>query len=208
MSTKQTLIVGICGKSGSGKTSYSNMLKSEIKNITVITTDNYYYGGNDFTNFDHIAAINWNEFIRDVKLLRDGKSIEMPTYSFQTHSRTKITTTVKSSKIIIIEGILIFAISKLVELFDLKIFIDADSDVAYRRRLNRDIRTRGRTKKEVDFRWDRDVKAGYVQFVKPNRNIAHIIINNNEDMLLAYPKQIIQFEIIRSYIEMKVAEFK
>ena len=174
-------VVGVCGSSCSGKSVCVSTIKSSLppENVTVLSQDSYYFSGNEETNYDVPEAIDFSLLITHVKDLIAGKSIECPIYDFATHSRRKETTTVKSSKIIIVEGILIFTQKELLSLFDLKIYISAYPELALSRRLKRDVEERGRTIEEITERYFKDVLPSTKRYVEPSEDFSDIVLKNN-----------------------------
>ena len=174
-------VLGIVGSSCAGKSVCVNTIKNSLpeESVTVISQDHYYFSGNEETNYDVPEAIDFDLLIKHVKDLIQGKTIECPIYDFATHSRRKETTTVKSSKIIIVEGILIFTQKELLSLFDLKIYISAYPELALSRRLKRDVEERGRTIEEITERYFKDVLPSTKRYVEPSEDFSDIVLKNN-----------------------------
>lgn len=181
------LTIGIAGGTGSGKTTVvQNILNNlETDSVLVISQDNYYreYQGLPFEerekiNFDHPRSIDFDLLSEHVKMLREGKSVEQPVYSFITHSRKDETLLVHPKKVIIVEGILVLTQKELRDLFDLKVFVHADSDERLIRRIKRDITERGRNLEEVLNRYRTTLKPMHEQFIEPSKNYADIIVPN------------------------------
>lgn len=174
-------MIGICGASCSGKTTVSKeiMKRYNSNDILMISQDNYYFTGNDSTNYDIPSAIDFEKLISDVKDLMDGKEIDMPLYDFKTHSRKKETIRVEPKKYILIEGILIFTQKELRDLLDLKVYILSYGELCYYRRLKRDVEERGRTHNEVSERYFRDVLPSSKTFVEPMIQFSDIALINN-----------------------------
>ena len=174
-------VFGLVGQSCAGKSVCVNTIKNSLppENVTVLSQDSYYFSGNDETNYDVPEAIDFDLLIQHVKDLIAGKSIECPIYDFATHSRRKETTIVKSSKIIIVEGILIFTQKELLSLFDLKIYISAYPELALSRRLKRDVEERGRTIEEITERYFKDVLPSTKRYVEPSEDFSDIVLKNN-----------------------------
>jgi uridine kinase len=152
------LIIGIGGGTGSGKTTVVNQILSEFPEgeVQVISQDSYYKETSHLTfeerckiNFDHPKSIDFELLQSHLKALKKGEHINQPVYSFKTHNRTGETTITKPKKVVIVEGILILSDTELRSLFDIKIFVHADSDERLMRRLKRDIAERGRDLDEV-----------------------------------------------------------
>jgi len=181
-------VIGICGASCSGKTTVSKeiMKKYQTKGnstdeIVMISQDNYYFGGNEETNYDIPSAIDFEKLISDVKDLMNGKEIEMPQYDFKTHQRKKETIKVQPKKFILVEGILIFCSKELRDLFDIKVYILSYGELCYYRRLKRDVEERGRSVKEVSERYFRDVLPSSKTYVEPMIQFSDIALINNTD---------------------------
>lgn len=184
------ITIGVYGGTGSGKTTIVSQIVSEFptSEIQVISQDSYYKDTSHLTfdercalNFDHPDAIDFPLLYQHVNSLKNGENIEQPVYSFETHNRTKETVTVVPKKILIIEGILILNYPKLRSLFDLKIFIDAESDMRMERRVSRDISERGRTPEEVLTRYLNTLKPMHKQFIEPMKVHADITLENHQN---------------------------
>lgn len=179
------LVIGIAGGSGSGKTTVVNSIMTKLKErVVVIPQDSYYKDSSHLPieerqkiNFDHPDAIDFRLLCKQLKELKDGKTIEQPVYSYLTCSRsTTETITVQPADVIIIEGILIFTCKELREQMDIKIFVDADDDDRLMRVMSRDIIERGKTVEIVIERYTKTVKPMYLQFIEPSKKYADIII--------------------------------
>jgi len=182
------LIIGIAGGTGSGKTTVVNQIINQFhpRDVCVISQDSYYkdttnlsYEDRTKINFDHPRAIDFDLLIAHVKQLREGLEIAQPIYSFVTHNRTGDVILTKPREVLIIEGILILTNPELRDLFDIKIFVHADSDERLIRRLKRDIAERGRDMDEVLNRYQTTLKPMHEQFIEPSKNYADIIIPND-----------------------------
>ena len=182
------LIIGIGGGTGSGKTTVVNQILSEFPEgeVQVISQDSYYKETSHLTfeerceiNFDHPKSIDFELLESHLKDLKNGKHVNQPVYSFKTHNRTGETTITKPKKVVIVEGILILSDTELRSLFDIKIFVHADSDERLMRRLKRDIAERGRDLDEVLERYQTTLKPMHQQFIEPMKEFADIIIPNN-----------------------------
>ena len=183
------LIIGIAGGTGSGKTTVVNQIIKQLPNdeVCVISQDSYYnqtdnlsYEERTKINFDHPRAIDFDLLVQHLKKLKLGKTIEQPVYSFVTHNRTTDTVLTHPRKVVIVEGILIFNNEALRDLFDIKIFVHADTDERLVRRVRRDITERGRDIDEVLNRYQDTLKPMHLQFIEPTKNFADIIIPNNK----------------------------
>lgn len=183
------LILGIAGGTGSGKTTVVDYLIKELPKdeVTIISQDSYYNKTDNLTfeqrceiNFDHPSAIDFELLINHLNKLKAGETIEQPIYSFETHNRIDDTLRTSPSKVIILEGILIFTNKDLRDLLNIKIFVHADSDERLIRRIKRDIKERGRNIDEVISRYQNTLKPMHLQFIEPTKNYADIIIPNNK----------------------------
>ena len=183
------LIIGIAGGTGSGKTTVVEQIIEELPNqdVTVISQDSYYKATDDLSyeertkiNFDHPRAIDFKLLVAHLIELRAGNVIDQPVYSFAAHNRTKETVKTRPSKVIIVEGILIFSKRKVRDLLDIKVFVHADSDERLIRRLRRDIQERARDMDEVLLRYQETLKPMHDQFIEPMKEFADIIIPNNK----------------------------
>ena len=152
------LTIGITGGTGSGKTTILEEIKKEFSksDIGFISQDSYYNDNGDLSfeeknkiNFDHPEAVDFDLMINHLNLLKNGKNINQPIYSFFDHNRTEKTELIEPKKIMVIEGLLILTNKKLRDLIDVKVFVDSKSNLRFKRRLNRDINERGRSEKEV-----------------------------------------------------------
>ena len=182
------LIIGIAGGTGSGKTTVVNQIIKQLPTdeVCVISQDSYYNATDNLPyeerakiNFDHPRAIDFELIIRHLKALKAGNNINQPVYSFVTHSRTKDTIKTHPRKVVIVEGILIFNNKELRDLFDIKIFVHAETDERLIRRLKRDITERGRDIDEVLSRYQTTLKPMHQQFIEPTKNFADLIIPND-----------------------------
>ena len=183
------LIIGIAGGTGSGKTTVVQQIMNELPEteVGIISQDSYYKETNGMTyeercniNFDHPRAIDFELLVQHLKELKKGKAIDQPVYSFVTHNRTDDTVTTHPRKVMIVEGILILTNQELREMFDIKVFVHADSDERLIRRLKRDIAERGRDMEEVLNRYQTTLKPMHQQFIEPTKAFADIIIPNDK----------------------------
>jgi uridine kinase len=182
------LIIGIAGGTGSGKTTVVNQIIEELKNeeVDVISQDSYYQDTSHLNfeerkkiNFDHPKSIDFDLLVSHLKDLKAGKNIQQPIYSFKEHNRTGETIEIEPRKVIIVEGILILTHPEIREMFDIKIYVHADSDERLIRRLKRDIAERGRDLEEVLSRYQTTLKPMHQQFIEPTKEFADIIIPTN-----------------------------
>ncbi|QLE02127.1 uridine kinase [Galbibacter sp. BG1] len=182
------LIIGIAGGTGCGKTTVVNQIINELPldEVGVLSQDSYYndtshlsYEERTKINFDHPRAIDFELLYQHLEDLRNNKTIEQPVYSFVKHNRTKDVILTHPRKVMIVEGILILTNPKVRELFDIKIYVHADSDERLIRRIKRDINERGRDIDEVLERYQSTLKPMHQQFIEPTKEYADIIIPNN-----------------------------
>lgn len=183
------LIIGISGGTGCGKTTVVNQILNELPEgeVGVISQDSYYMDTSHLSydervkiNFDHPRSIDFELLEEHLKELKQGHQIEQPVYSFVKHNRTGDTINTKPRKVMIVEGILILTNPELRDMFDIKIFVHADSDERLIRRLKRDISERGRDIDEVLTRYQTTLKPMHQQFIEPMKEYADIIIPNNK----------------------------
>lgn len=179
------MIIGICGGTGSGKTTVANRILESVRasEVVFIQQDSYYRNLKDLpldynqvANFDHPDALDNDLLANHVRKLKAGEPIELPIYDFKTHTRLNETRAVDPKPIVIVEGILIFAEPKLLELMDIKVFVDTPDDIRFIRRLRRDIAERARTVDSVIEQYIATVRPMHMQFVEPSRRYADVII--------------------------------
>jgi uridine kinase len=179
------LVIGIAGGSGSGKTTVAQTILQRVgpDRISFLQHDAYYKDLSGLppiqraeVNFDHPNSLENELLIKHILQLKKGQAVEVPIYDFSTHSRTNRTFTVQPRSVILVEGILIFAESSLRDLFDVKIFVDTDSDLRLIRRLQRDIAERGRTTDSVIKQYMTTVRPMHLDFVEPSKRYADVII--------------------------------
>lgn len=201
------LIIGIAGGTGSGKTTVVHQIMNELPEteVGIISQDSYYkanpglsYEERSHINFDHPRAIDFELLVQHLKELKAGNSIDQPVYSFVTHNRTDDTIHTHPRKVMIVEGILILANSELRDMFDVKIYVHADSDERLIRRLKRDIAERGRDMGEVLNRYQNTLKPMHEQFIEPTKAFADIIIPNDKYNTVA-------IDVVRAVINQKIA---
>ncbi len=201
------LIIGIAGGTGSGKTTVVQQIMNELPEteVGIISQDSYYKETHNLSfderaliNFDHPRAIDFELLVTHLKELKSGNNISQPVYSFITHNRTDDTVFTHPRKVMIVEGILILANPELRELFDLKIFVHADSDERLIRRLKRDIAERGRDMDEVLSRYQNTLKPMHQQFIEPTKGFADIIIPNDKYNTVA-------IDVVRAVINQRIS---
>ena len=199
------LTIGIAGGTGSGKTTLTdNIVTASGKDVSVIHHDSYYKAHNDMSyearsrlNYDHPDAFDTELMLEHLKLLKAGKSVEVPVYDFTIHNRSDRTETVRPAKVLVVEGILIFAERALCDQMDIKIFVDTDADVRILRRILRDVEERGRSLESVVNQYLTTVKPMHDQFVEPSKRRADVIIPEGGNNTVALE---MVMERIRGYV--------
>lgn len=187
------IIIGIAGGTGSGKTTLTKHLKEHFgPDVTVVGHDSYYkrqegktYEQRALQNYDHPDAFDTDLLIRHLRELKEGRSIRCPVYSYVDHNRTDETVEIFPTKVLIVEGILIFQDPVLREMFDIKIFVETDADERILRRALRDVEERGRTLRSVVTQYLTTVKPMHEQYVEPSRKYADIIVLEGGHNLVA-----------------------
>jgi len=178
-------IIGVAGGSGSGKSTLVKKLQEAFgaEDVSTLCHDYYYKEHSDMSyeqptqlNYDHPQAFDTDMMVEHVKTLRSNVPIEHPVYSFVDHNRTSDTVAVKPSKVIIIDGILIFENKELRDLMDIKVYVDTDADVRLARRILRDVCDRGRSMQSVIDQYITTVKPMHEEFVEPSKKYADVII--------------------------------
>lgn len=182
---KNCILVGVAGGSGSGKTTVANNLVKTFKaeDAVLVEQDAYYRELTNMSleerakvNFDHPDSIEFELLKEHLISLKNGVAIDRPIYDFTTHSRKEGAVRINPSKIIIVEGILIFAVPEIRELFDMKIFVDTDADEMILRRIERDMNERGRSFESVKNQYLTTVKPMFLEFCEPSKRYADIVI--------------------------------
>jgi len=181
---KNVVVIGIAGGTGCGKSTMIDKIRSEFhEKITILSHDFYYkehsnmeFEEREKLNYDHPNAFDTDLFIEHIKALKNWESINRPVYDFTIHNRVKETVHISPSKVVIAEGILIFENKELLDLLDIKVFIDTDADVRIIRRILRDVSERGRTMESVINQYLTTVKLMHEEFVEPSKKNADIII--------------------------------
>lgn len=201
------LIIGIAGGTGSGKTTVVSQIMNEIPpgEVGIISQDSYYRENHQLSfderaliNFDHPRAIDFDLLVAHLQQLKMGQVIQQPIYSFVTHNRTEDSVVTHPKKVMIVEGILILANAALREMFDIKVFVHADSDERLIRRLKRDMAERGRDMEEVLLRYQRTLKPMHEQFIEPTKAYADIIIPNDKYNTVA-------IDVVRAVINQRIS---
>ena len=193
MPVERTKVIGICGGSGSGKTTIVRKISELASDFVFIAQDNYYKSAEYISN-SNITAFNFDRpdafdnalIIEHLDALRDDRPIDMPVYDFVHHRRKEERIRVEPRKLVIFEGIMIFSDREVRDRIDLKIFVDTPDDIRFIRRLNRDIKERGRTIDSVIEQYLTVVRPGHYEFIEPTKQFADIIIpegGQNENAL-------------------------
>ena len=182
---KPAFVIGIAGASGSGKTTLSAKILQEIgaENIAILPHDAYYRNQTEKSleerlkvNYDHPASLETELMIEHLRELKAGNPVEIPVYDFVNHTRAAERKLIEPKRLILVEGILIFAERKLRQHFDMKLFVDTDQDICFIRRLQRDIVERGRTMDSVVNQYLEMVRPAFLEFVEPTKRYADVII--------------------------------
>lgn len=204
------LLIGIAGGSGSGKTTVVKKLIEALPedSISVVSQDAYYWDNGNLSpeakkeiNFDHPDAIEWDLLVKHLDMLKEGKTIPMPIYTYVTCARSQEVIPVKPTEVVIVEGILIMTCPELVKRLDIKIFVDTDGDDRLMRIIRRDIEERGRTVSDVLRHYETFVKPMHNQFIEPTKRLADIIIPQGGSNQVA-------IDIVASRIRMQLSQMK
>lgn len=199
------LIIAIAGASGSGKSLFTeNLLKEfaqEGRPVQILREDHYYRAQDHLpmderekNNYDHPKAFEHELLLTHLQQLKNGETIDYPSYCFKTHTRLKQTEKLESAPVIIIEGIMLLASPELDSLYDVKIFVDTPLDICLLRRIKRDIAERGRTLDSVAHQYESTVKPMYHQFIAPSRFTADVIVTQGGENYIA-------LDVIKSHIQ-------
>lgn len=202
----ETMIIGIAGGTGSGKTTLTLRLKERFgEDVSVLYHDNYYKRHDEMPfeercklNYDHPEAFDTDRMIQDLHALRRGETIYCPTYDYAIHNRSDVTVEIQPTKVILVEGILIFENRELRDLMDIKIFVDTDADVRILRRILRDVKERGRSLDSVVSQYLTTVKPMHEQFVEPSKRCSDIIVLEGGHNVVALDMII---QRIKSFVE-------
>lgn len=179
------MFIGICGGTGSGKTTIATSIVKAVgrENVVLVEQDSYYRNLADMplderheANFDHPDAIDSDMLVNHLLRLKQGLHAEMPLYDFVTHTRSDEIEIIEPRPVVVIEGILIFAEPRVLDLLDLRVFVDTPDDVRLIRRLRRDINERGRTFERTLEQYERTIRPMHFEFVEPSKRHADIII--------------------------------
>jgi uridine kinase len=178
-------LIGIAGGTGSGKTTVANAIAKRVgeERIAILSHDSYYRDFVDLPkdildrqNFDHPDSLESELLVRHIKALKQGMVVETPIYDFRVHRRAAETRRVEPRKVILVDGILIYAEPELRKLFDVRIYVDTDADIRLIRRLKRDLSERGRTVESVVTQYESTVRPMHMEFVEPSKRYADLIV--------------------------------
>lgn len=179
------MIIGICGGTGSGKTTIARSIVEAVsaQNVVLVEQDSYYRNLSDMplderhqANFDHPDSLDSDMLVNHILRLKQGLSIEMPLYDFATHTRSEKIEIIEPRPVVIVEGILIFAEPRVLDLLDVRVYVDTPDDIRLMRRLRRDITERGRTFERTMEQYERTIRPMHYEFVEPSKRHADIII--------------------------------
>ena len=179
------MIIGICGGTGSGKTTIARAIVEAVsaENVVLVEQDSYYRNLADMplderhqANFDHPDSLETDMLVDHILKLKQGLRVEMPLYDFKTHTRSNKIEIIEPRPVVIVEGILMFAEPRVLELLDVKVFVDTPDDIRLLRRLRRDFAERGRTYERTMDQYERTIRPMHLEFVEPSKRHADIII--------------------------------
>lgn len=178
------LVIGVAGGSGSGKTTLvKNLIESFGEDITVLSHDNYYKRHDELSyeercklNYDEPAAFDTSLMVYQLDCLRHGEAIDCPVYDYTVHNRSNQIIKIEPKKVIVVEGILIFADEALRNLMDIRIFVDTDADIRICRRIKRDVNKRGRSIESVITQYQQTVKPMHEKYVEPSKKYANLVV--------------------------------
>ena len=198
----ESMIIGIAGGTGSGKSTFTNRLKKEFgDNVAVVYHDNYYRRQDDVpfeerkkVNYDHPDSLETDLMVEHLKLLKNGVAVDCPVYDYSQHNRSDKILHIEPKQIILVEGILLLADPRVRELIDIKIFVEADADERILRRIVRDVKERGRDLDNIVYQYLTTVKPMHYMYVEPTKATADIIINSGMND--------VAFDIVKSKIQL------
>ncbi len=177
----KVIVIGVAGGSGSGKTTFARRLQNDIglDLCDILAQDSYYIDQSDkfdhdggSVNFDHPDALEFSLMAKHISKLKSGQSINIPTYDFATHTRVQVENVLTPKKIVLVDGILLYSQDQIVSELDHRIFIDCPESLRFERRLNRDVKERGRTPEGVKAQFQAQVKPMHDQYVEPSKKHA------------------------------------
>ena len=202
------MIIGICGGTGSGKTTIARAIVGAVGagKVVLVEQDSYYRNLADMpldqrhqANFDHPDSIDSDMLVNHLRRLKQGLTVEMPLYDFKTHTRSSKIEVIEPKPVVIVEGILIFAETRILDLLDVRVYVDTPDDIRFIRRLQRDISERGRTTDSVIAQYYATVRPMHHEFVEPSKRNADIIIPEGG-------QQEVGIEFLCSLVRQKLAE--
>jgi len=202
------IVIGIAGGTGSGKTTVVNEIAKNFKDkdIAIIPQDAYYRDSSHLPmeerqkiNFDHPDSIEFELLVKHIKKLKKGESIEQPSYSYLTCTRSNETQTIHPKKVIIVEGILCLTQLDLRNLMDIKVFVDCEADLRLSRVIMRDIHERGRDAEKTLQRYEETVRPMHIQFIEPTKHFADIIVPQGG-------KNLVAIDILSQYIDKQLSK--
>ncbi|MCB0114903.1 MAG: uridine kinase [Caldilineaceae bacterium] len=208
MNDPSPIVIGVAGGTGSGKTTVSERILTQIgvAHIAYLQHDSYYYDNSHLPpaerarrNYDHPSSLDTPLLVAHLQALRNGETVKVPLYDFATHSRLAQTRIVEPAPVVLLEGILIFAEKSLRELMDICIYVDTDADIRFIRRFDRDVKERGRTPDSIIRQYLETVRPMHLEFVEPSKRYADIIIPEGGHNVVA-------MEMILARIRALVAE--
>ena len=208
-----TIIIGIAGGTGSGKSTFTNRLKNEFVNdVSVVYHDNYYKRQDEIpfeerkkVNYDHPDSLETDLLVEHLRKLREGEAVDCPVYDYTQHNRSNQTVHIEPRKIILVEGILLLADPRVRDLIDIKIFVEADADERILRRITRDVKERGRDLDNIVEQYLTTVKPMHYLYVEPTKATADIIINSGmNDVAFDIVRSKIQLMLYPSYAQMQI----
>jgi uridine kinase len=184
VTTPETLFIGIAGGTGSGKTTLAQRIAQALPGGVVIIEHDWYYRDRSAVpaamrsglNYDEPAALENELLVKDLAALKQGGAVECPQYDFSTHTRFERTEHVEPARIVVVEGILLFAVPELRAAFDLRIFVDTDDDIRLMRRIRRDIVERGRDITAIESQYHATVRPMHLLHVAPSKRFSHLIV--------------------------------
>ncbi len=179
------MIIGICGGTGSGKTTIARAIVESVgaRKVVLVEQDSYYRNLSDMplderkqANFDHPDSLDSDMLVNHILRLKQGLAVEMPLYDFKTHTRSDKIEVIEPRPVVIVEGILIFAEPRVLDLLDVRVYVDTPDDIRLIRRLKRDITERGRTFERTLEQYERTIRPMHFEFVEPSKRHADVII--------------------------------
>lgn len=198
----ESMIIGIAGGTGSGKSTFTNRLKKEFgEDVAVVYHDNYYRRQDDIpfeerkkVNYDHPDSLETDLMVEHLKMLKNGEAVDCPVYDYSQHNRSDQFLHIEPKRIILVEGILLLADHRVRDLIDIKIFVEADADERILRRIVRDVKERGRDLDNIVYQYLTTVKPMHYMYVEPTKATADIIINSGMND--------VAFDVVRSKIQL------